>query len=251
MWKNSLTSVKALLFLLSVATLFAPVAEASAEMASCHYELYTPEHFDRPVVTKSFDLDLSKTEFTSTSDPALKRTIRLQTQPATLDGKTYTHYAFSMTYDGAHTGAIIPKTPGTHIMQIGRDGSDLLGAYLFCDIRISAQAVSTPITPVPEYAEVLCANLNEIQKQRQILIQHKSGRRYTAELSYQDSSGKFATRSLGDLELYLFNQKTLTFAGPGVVVETGLLQRHGQAWDARVSSNNPYYNSKHWVCKAY
>lgn len=245
------TLFSALLLLLSASMFFARSANASEETASCHYELYTPEHFDRPVVTKSFDLDLTKPVFTSTSDPAIKRIIRLQTQPATLDGKNYTHYAFSMTYDGAHTGAIIPKTPGMHIMQIGRDGSDLLGAYLFCDISIDANVESTPIAPVPEYAEVLCANLNEIHKQRQILIKHKTHRRYTAELSYQDSTGKFATRSLGDLELYLFNQKTLTFAGPGVVVETGLLQRHGPAWDARVSSNNPYYNSNDWVCKAY
>jgi hypothetical protein len=245
------TLFSALLFLLSASTLFAQSALASAEAAFCYYELYTPEHFDRPVITKTFALDLTKPEFTSTSDPALKRIIRLQTQPATLDGKNYTHYAFSMTYDGAHTGAIIPKTPGMHVMQIGRDGSDLLGAYLFCDIRISANAESTPFAPVPEYGDVVCANLNEIHKQRQILIKHKTHRRYTAELSYQDSTGKFATRSLGDLELYLFNQKTLTFAGPGVVVETGLLQRHGPAWDARVSSNNPYYSSNDWVCKAY
>ena len=104
---------------------------------TCFYELFIVDHFDKPVLTPKFKLNLADAKLTSTDHDALKRRIRFNYNPATIDGKRLTHLNFSLTYDGAHTGAVVPMTEGVHIMAIARDSSDLVGGVLNCNVEIN------------------------------------------------------------------------------------------------------------------
>lgn len=238
-----------------IVTMFALLVSSVSAMAfsgsaSCYYELYTKEHFTAPVLTEKFKVDLSKTEDISTTNAAIKRTLRLRTKPGTIDGKSFTHISFSQTYDGAHSGAVVPAANGTYVTIISKDESDLLAAYLFCDVRVNLMSARATAAVRPTYYEKIhCVNLREGGSVAEIEYTFDGRRRYSGQLMRRDLSGGLSTELIGVAELYLIQQNVVTIAGVGAVVEFQMPDESGGATPARVRINNPRYESESWLCK--
>ena len=103
---------------------------------TCFYEISSKSYFDKPVVTSSFKLNLMESKYINTGHEYLNNIIRLHYNPASLDRKHYEHMNFSLTYGGAHAGAVVPMSNGRHIVAIAGDETDLAGAFLNCDVII-------------------------------------------------------------------------------------------------------------------
>jgi hypothetical protein len=219
---------------------------------TCHYEIYTPNNFNKPIVTEEFQIVLERAEFRSTEHPGLKRAIRLQTQPATIDGKKHTHFAFSLTYDGAHAGAIVPAQSGRHVMMISRDDSDIVGGYLFCDLKMNSNVYDSDIltSRPPEYETIRCVNTDHDHKYSEVRFRHIKGKKYRSELWKNVPPGEISVESLGEVELYLFNKDEITLAGTEVVTNFAFPDGSGRAVNARVQLSKPFYESKKWLCKS-
>jgi hypothetical protein len=102
----------------------------------------------------------------------------------------------------------------------------------------------------PTYRKVHCVNTQEFHKIRELILINESENRYHATLVIEETSTRQASLALGTVELYIFGLEQMTFSGNGIVAETKMLETGSVAQDARITIDQPFYDSNEWLCKA-
>jgi len=110
-------------------------AYSSGKM-SCFFELYSKKNWPKVEKTPVFEINVMQMLETSIESKWLENMIRLRYVPGKTAVNDVQVAAVTMTYAGADAGADVSLKPeGTYVFKIGRQDSDLVGAFMNCKVQ--------------------------------------------------------------------------------------------------------------------
>lgn len=120
------------LVLLSVLTGAQALAFKSGTI-TCQFEIQTTDKPTEVKLSKVFSFPLTEYYTEAFTFPFLKNRLIMAYYPGYTSPGEVTHASFLLKYDGSNSGADIPLFVGaTYYTNIGKDGTELIGAFLKC-----------------------------------------------------------------------------------------------------------------------
>lgn len=108
------------------------IAFKSGSLA-CQFEIYSTDKPSETKLSKTFSFSLTEYYSEAFTFPFLKNRLIMAYYPGSTSPGDVTHASFLLKYDGANSGADLPLIAGaTYSTNIGKDGSDLIGAFMKC-----------------------------------------------------------------------------------------------------------------------
>ncbi|MBK9321479.1 MAG: hypothetical protein IPM97_00730 [Bdellovibrionaceae bacterium] len=133
--KFSLNKSFCVRFLILIFTSFAAHSASaySSGRLNCYFEMFSKNNWPKMEKTPTFDINIMEAYEQSIESKWLGNKIRLLYVPGIVATKDVQVAVVTMTYAGADAGADVSLKPdGTYVFKIGRQDSDLVGAFLNC-----------------------------------------------------------------------------------------------------------------------
>lgn len=108
----------------------------SSGTMNCFFELFNTKSWPKPEITQSFEINVMEVYESSIESKFLDNKIRLRYVPGLIARNDVRIASVTMTYDSADAGADVPfVADGQYTFKIGRQGSDLVGAFMNCKVN--------------------------------------------------------------------------------------------------------------------
>lgn len=128
--------MKALLALIPVLLLSSNASAYSRGKLNCRFEIVSKKNF--PAVTRlpAFEFDVMKTHEDSFEADVLENPLRFRYTPGLTGLNDVRVFVIDLAYNMANGGADVPAAPNAgYVFKIGRQDSDLVGAFLNCTAK--------------------------------------------------------------------------------------------------------------------
>lgn len=108
----------------------------SSGTMTCFFELFSTKAWPKVEKTPEFSFNIMEMYESSIESKNLNNKIRLRYVPGLVARNDVRVISIVMTYDSADSGAEVPFVPeGEYSFNIGRQGSDLVGAFMQCKVK--------------------------------------------------------------------------------------------------------------------
>lgn len=102
----------------------------------CYFDLVSTKNPAQVVRTPAFEFDIMEVRQDSFEYDALTSPIRFRYTPGLVSKNNVGVFVIDMTYRMANAGVDVPAMAnGTYVVKIGRQDSDLIGAFLSCTAK--------------------------------------------------------------------------------------------------------------------
>lgn len=103
---------------------------------TCFFELFSKKNWPKVEKTTTFEVNIAQGYEDSIESRFLENKIRLRYVPGIVAAGDVRYVSITMTYAGADSGADAPLVEnGQYMFNIGRQDSDLVGAFLNCKVQ--------------------------------------------------------------------------------------------------------------------
>lgn len=103
---------------------------------TCFFELFSKKNWPKVEKTTPFEIDIAAGYENSVESRFLDNKIRLRYVPGIVATGDVRYVSVTMTYAGADSGADAPLVEnGQYMFNIGRQDSDLVGAFMNCQVQ--------------------------------------------------------------------------------------------------------------------